>query len=188
MEPDALRETAALASMPEVEAALSPSALEAKPMPDIAAPGRRVGFDLRLRPVVRLARNIASAGRIGERQPGFRKGAEIDVFLAEALSYTENDVIEAAGRMREVVYRDWLAARLGHAADLDEARLAAFRRTVTLRGGHAREGPDAVMQGPLTIRDPDAFADILRRGVGRHKAYGYGMLLLRPPGAPVPQR
>ena len=38
------------------------------------------------------------------------------------------------------------------------------------------------MAGTLTIGDPDAFAAILSRGVGRHAAFGYGMLLLSPPG------
>ena len=33
----------------------------------------------------------------------------------------------------------------------------------------------------MTIRDPLAFGRLIRNGIGRHKAYGYGMLLLRPP-------
>ena len=41
------------------------------------------------------------------------------------------------------------------------------------------------MRGVLTITDPDAFAQLLARGVGRHRSYGYGMLLLRPPGKPT---
>ena len=36
------------------------------------------------------------------------------------------------------------------------------------------------MQGVLTITDGGAFASLLARGVGRHRAYGYGMMLLRP--------
>ena len=36
------------------------------------------------------------------------------------------------------------------------------------------------MQGILTVTDSAAFAALLARGVGRHRAYGYGMLLLRP--------
>ena len=51
-----------------------------------------------------------------------------------------------------------------------------------MRKRHARysEGPDAVMRGVLTITDPDAFSSLLASGIGRHRAYGYGMLLLRP--------
>jgi CRISPR system Cascade subunit CasE len=49
------------------------------------------------------------------------------------------------------------------------------------RNGRRIEGPDAVVHGTLTITDPVAFAGLLARGVGRHRSYGYGMLLLRPP-------
>ena len=41
-------------------------------------------------------------------------------------------------------------------------------------------GPDVVMQGRLRVSDPQAFAQLLARGVGRHRAFGFGMLLLRP--------
>ena len=40
--------------------------------------------------------------------------------------------------------------------------------------------PDVTMQGALTVRDPPQFDALLRRGVGRHRAFGFGMLLLRP--------
>ena len=42
------------------------------------------------------------------------------------------------------------------------------------------EGPDAVMRGNITVTDSDAFTRLLSHGIGRHRAYGYGMLLLRP--------
>ena len=44
-----------------------------------------------------------------------------------------------------------------------------------------------MVHGALTVTDPDAFAALLARGVGRHRAYGYGMILLRPPNRPVPE-
>ena len=44
---------------------------------------------------------------------------------------------------------------------------------------------DAVLRGVLSITNPRAFAELLARGIGRHRSYGYGMLLLRPPGRPV---
>ena len=36
------------------------------------------------------------------------------------------------------------------------------------------------MQGTLEVIDPTMFAGLVANGVGRHRAYGYGMLLLRP--------
>ena len=55
-------------------------------------------------------------------------------------------------------------------------------RSAGLRGGYS-EGPDALMRGVLEITDGPAFAQLLAGGVGRHRAYGYGMLLLRPAGS-----
>ena len=64
----------------------------------------------------------------------------------------------------------------------ERIKLVSFQRTRAIRKLHARhsEGPDAVMRGILTITDAAAFSNLLARGVGRHRAYGYGMLLLRP--------
>jgi CRISPR system Cascade subunit CasE len=42
------------------------------------------------------------------------------------------------------------------------------------------ERPNAVLEGTLTVGDPDAFARLLARGIGRHRAFGFGMLLLKP--------
>jgi CRISPR system Cascade subunit CasE len=36
------------------------------------------------------------------------------------------------------------------------------------------------MEGTIEILDSAAFVRLLARGVGRHAAFGYGMLLLRP--------
>ena len=134
------------------------------------AEGMQLGFDLKIRPVVRLA--SALEGRDGR----FPKGAEMDAFLAETLRSDH-------ARPREEVYLDWLAARLAPVADLERgaSQLHQFRRVRSQRGGRRVEGPEAVVHGNLTVRDPQGFARLLARGVGRHRSYGYGMLLLRPP-------
>ena len=58
--------------------------------------------------------------------------------------------------------------------------LQRFERTRVARLGRAPEGPDATFHGELEVGDPEAFVRILANGIGRHKAYGYGMLMLRP--------
>ncbi len=166
-----LRVQARAAITPAAQHVLVLDHLRSCPRPtDTWRKGLRLGFDLRTRPVVRLLRAIESAGG------NFRKGAEVDAFLPQALG-------EGETRKREMVYLDWLDARLGAAANVEHAttRLAAFRRSRVLRGGRAIEGPDATIHGTLAVKDPAAFAQLLARGVGRHRAYGYGMLLLRPP-------
>ena len=44
------------------------------------------------------------------------------------------------------------------------------------------------LQGVLAVQTAEPFVRRLREGVGRHRAYGYGMLLLRPPNDRPPQR
>jgi len=89
---------------------------------------------------------------------------------------------------REEIYVQWLAQRLAQdgAAQLEEedTRLVSFQRLRSFRKQRSRyvEGPDAVLRGVLTLGDPAAFGSLLSRGVGRHRSYGYGMLLLRPAG------
>lgn len=145
--------------------------------PETWAAGQRLGFDLRLRPVVRLASALE-----GETEAGaavfLSKGAEVDAFLATAL--------RGSPGTREAIYLDWLAERLAPAAELEPeaTRLASFQRSRIIRGGKRLEGPDAVIHGTLRITDPTAFADCLARGIGRHRSYGFGMLLLRPPQRP----
>lgn len=175
---DHLRARAADFATPVLCDILRPERLRSLPRSaDRWQSSQRLGFDLRLRPVVRLGGPIP-----GTR---FAKGREVDAFLAEALRHhggiTEG--MKATGRTRQEVYLDWLADRLGGAATICRAscRLASFRRSRVHRGGRCLDGPDAVIHGTMTVADPGGFADRLARGVGRHRVYGFGMLLLRPP-------
>jgi CRISPR system Cascade subunit CasE len=107
---------------------------------------------------------------------------EIDAFLHRVHGAGKGAVVD-----REAVYREWFAAQLARepgACRLDEARLVEFRRERMRRrsgDGSARiERPNAVLEGMLTVGDSEAFARLLARGIGRHRAFGFGMLLLRP--------
>lgn len=180
--PAELIETADITATPEVVAAIAPAKLESKRMPNSWRTGRRVGFDVRLRPTVRLSSaRQAPDDRHGRRDHGFAKGAEIDAYLAEALRHPSRDAMASDNRTRERVYRDWLTQRFGDAATIEDAHLVRFRRSVAARGSKAQEAPDIIMQGTVSIEDTGRFAEMLAKGIGRHRAYGYGMLLLRPP-------
>lgn len=168
---DALREAAGICADPLQCRVIPVSSLDTKEMPVEWRTDKQLGFETRVRPVVRRTRNADC-----------RPGKEWDAFQLEAIRYPKC----AMPRSREEVYADWLSdqfeRRGGARLDLRKTKLASFQRTRAVRKRHApsSEGPDAVMRGVLTITDSDAFSDLLAHGIGRHRAYGYGMLLLRP--------
>ena len=139
-------------------------------MPTEWQAGKRPGFEARIRPIIRKSRGSGC------------EEAEIDAFQVKAETYPKGEMPQC----REQVYAEWLAGQLdrigGARLDAERTKLVSFQRTRAHRKLRARhtEGPDAVMRGVLTVADPAAFNKLLARGVGRHRAYGYGMLLLRP--------
>jgi CRISPR system Cascade subunit CasE len=169
----ALREVARETAFPDALAVCNLARLATKPMPEEWCVGRRLAFDVRVRPVRRILRPIGNFKR---------KGAELDAFLVEALrQFPDGPPENAEGRLqRDQVYAQWLNERLGEAARIESVRMTRFEQTRALRDGKSSQGPDASFQGELTITDGRKFAEKLTRGIGRHAAYGYGMLLLRP--------
>ena len=169
---DALRDAAAMFACPLQAGIIPAGRIESKPMPSEWQIGKKLGFEIRVRPTRRLTRPIGDSGKCHV--------AERDAFLMQALDESRET------RSREAVYSDWLAERLESCggAELEpcSTKLVSFQRSRAVRRQHTRhsEGPDALMRGNLVVTDGDAFAKLLAGGVGRHRAYGYGMLLLRP--------
>ena len=169
---ESLRHHASLAT-PDVARALGLDALDARPFPSIWKEGQALDFEVRVRPVIRA-----------------KDGRERDAFLhaADAIPEAEGGGIA----QRAVIYSDWLAKQFAvdGAAQINQAQMEEFRLTRVLRKAstgengkrksHAVTGPDAVFKGQLQVGNPEAFARLLARGVGRHRAFGFGMLLLRP--------
>lgn len=173
---DALREASGICADPLQYQILPPVTLHSKAMPSEWQTGKPLGFETRVRPIVRRTRNADC-----------RPGKEWDAFQLEAVRYPKGEM----PRSREEVYADWLSSQFerrgGARLDVSRTTLVSFQRTRVVRKRHARysEGPDAILRGILTITDSDAFTALLARGIGRHRAYGYGMLLLRPAGIAV---
>ena len=173
----------AVSAESDTESVLGLRTLESKPMPSRWPVGGRFRFELRARPVVR-----SGSDKNGE---GAR---ERDAFLHACHAARDTPVD------RGTVYAVWLAeqlarhrgARLPQGKDgRPQALLRAFQRLRIARRGADRalrevDGPDAVLAGMLEVTDAEAFTELLRRGVGRHRAFGYGMLLLKPGGARGP--
>ncbi|QDH13389.1 type I-E CRISPR-associated protein Cas6/Cse3/CasE [Formicincola oecophyllae] len=164
---DALRASAALHMTPDMDHALPLNKMRSKTMPAIKA-GTRLGYDILTRPT----RRLTSDGKTKEQ----------DAFVMAC--HTAAAQPEASPPERAQIYEDWLRERLSSSgkpiATLDSFRLAHFATSRANRNHKTITGPEATFQGTLTVQDADAFANLLRHGLGRHKAYGYGMVLLRP--------
>lgn len=149
------------------------SAVKVRAFPAQWPSGHVLGFDVRVRPVMR-------EGKTGHERDAF-------LFAAEAANGAAID--------RSHVYGEWLREQLARqgGAELIDASLDRFQLLDVMRmtqkapadvprRRHVVSGPDAVLVGHLRVTDSAAFADLLARGIGRHRAFGFGLLLLRPAG------
>ena len=170
----ALRSCFRACASPEAADILQMPALAARSLPTSWQAGARYGFDVRLRPVVRLARDVSTPRAVWKRH------AEVDAWFAHRLRCSDAD--NHTLPTRDEVYLDWLANLLAPAASLERSgtRIAQLHHRDIVRGRTIRKGVDIVVHGTFAVRDSDAFSRILDRGIGRHRAYGYGMVLLRP--------
>lgn len=187
---DALREHADAFAEPADHAACDWSGFAVKTLPETWPEDRRLGLEIRVCPVVRLSKEIEVRSRDGDSRT-FRRGAELDAWIHHNFKVRADDPAadDDATASRSEVYRDWLARRFEGVAALDGVSLEAFRRARLVRKTHGSrrkarvfERPDALLRGTLSVTDGAAFTERLRRGVGRHTAFGFGMLLLRPAG------
>ena len=159
-----------MAAEPVFHEIIPSSTVRSKEMPVSWPEGRNFGFRVRFCPISR---------RSGEDD----KIVERDAFLA-ACERTPEEHID-----RESVYAEWLAERFnafGGAEILDmrmkSFRLNEFRRKNKSRTLSKLTRPEVIFDGILKVSDSNAFASMLREGIGRHKAFGFGAILLRPEG------
>lgn len=162
------------AAPPEVRLALGLQHLRLRPFPTEWPAGKRLGFDVLIRPIIRTT-----------------AGKERDLYQYRMEKCSVDRAADKSSR--EAIYCEWLEQRLAQngAAQLVEAAMHKFTLRKVIRRPQRHElnhtrtpsgviGPNAVFRGELVVRDPSAFAHLLARGVGRHRAFGYGMVLLRP--------
>lgn len=162
---------------PDVSAALGlgqthqHGGMNVRPFPTQWAVGHTLGFEVRVRPIIREGKT----------------GRERDAFLA-AVEKAQGSALD-----RGEVYVQWLRdllARQG-GAELVDARMTRYQQLGVTRKsqkGNPEDvrhsclvnGPDAVLAGQLRVTNSQTFAQLLANGLGRHRAFGFGLLLLRP--------
>lgn len=90
----------------------------------------------------------------------------------------------------EETYRQWLQRRFAPAAELRNVVITGSRSSyLTTRSAKDHRGapthserrsyPETMFVGELCVTESQAFERLVRHGVGRHCAFGFGMLLLK---------
>jgi CRISPR system Cascade subunit CasE len=123
----------------------------------------RLGFSLRANPTVSLSRpNRARSHRADVMMEAKRlKGAPL------------------SAEEREQVAMDWLLARASQLGVRFDTDLSGTRRHDQLRLSKGIVHAVVDYEGVLTVEEPGQLLKVLMSGVGRGKAYGLGLLLLR---------
>lgn len=143
--------------------------LKVEPLPVIVA-GERLVYTVRLCPVINT--RPMPGGRCHER----------DAFLFAKDRGEENP-------SREAVYTRYLQDRLPGAqigrGFLERFTLARMMRKdrsaeANAAGVRGRMIPDATLTGVLTVTDPAAFVTAVGAGLGRQRAFGYGLMRVEP--------
>lgn len=150
---------------PQAWAALDPEGVASKPMPEAWRAGQRLRLEVLTCPVS-------------------RKGSEEKDLFLRAL-----DRLGEAAPPRAEVYRTWFTEQWADAVRFDQLELLGMNARSRLlrraRNGTNRlrivERPQALFGADAVIVDADRFSGLLARGIGRHRAFGFGMVLLTPP-------
>lgn len=155
-----------------------------KPMPEQWLAGQRLGFRLRCCPI---KRSHSAQDKLWENTHSKRSEkscVELDAYQWYCAGKAPEEVILT----KEEVYIAWFKELLGrHCAVALEKLVVDSCQSIGLqRRNHNRQfakplqRPEVIFSGVLSITDPQAFKSLLQSGIGRHKAFGFGMLLLMP--------
>ena len=160
-----LLEHAQAFASPQAWAALHAADVASKPMPAAWRADQRVRLEVLTCPVS-------------------RKGDEEKDLYLRAL-----DRLGDKAPSRAEVYQVWFSKQWGTAVHFDQVELlgmsARNRLLRRARNGTNRlcliERPQALFGADAVITNPERFSEMLVRGLGRHRAFGFGMVLLSPP-------
>jgi len=151
-------------------------ACEVKPFTPRLHTGMHLAFRLRANPVV------------ARKSAGQQRSRHHDVLMdAKRAARAEGVTAPAEVQVRmDDAARRWLADqersdRWGYRL-LADPEVSGYRRhAYRRRGGREIRFSSVDYQGALEVTDPDRFRDALARGIGRSRAFGCGLVLVRRP-------
>lgn len=160
-----LSEYAQAFASPLAWAALDPESVVSKPMPNSWRHGQQIRMEVLTCPVSR------------------KDEQEKDVYLRML------DKIGDQSPSRTEVYRDWFLRQWDGVVKFSRIDLVGMNSRSRLlrrsRNGNNRllfvERPQALFTADAIIENGERFAEQISRGIGRHRAFGFGMVLLVPP-------
>lgn len=161
---EALRAHAATYATPEVEQAGVWATLRSKPLPDFPA-GVRLGFHARVCATVSEPRSSREVDAWARRK---HRGEEVGAEEAW-MDWTTDALRRADVQPESVRVRGWRWSRVTRRAQGDGRRAPAL------------DVPDVEVAGVFRAAAPERVEALLRRGLGRHRAFGFGMVRLVPP-------
>ncbi|WP_148862251.1 type I-E CRISPR-associated protein Cas6/Cse3/CasE [Marinobacter fonticola] len=144
--------------------------VESKPFAPQLVRGQRLRFRLRANPTV--ARKPEGGGR----------SVRHDV-LMDAKTHCKKQSVakDQMGRHMDEAAVEWLESRSstgGFSLDANP-QVSGYRQHVLRRKGREIRFSSVDYEGILTVIDPDQFNATLREGLGRSKAFGCGLLMVR---------
>lgn len=160
----ALLEHAQAFATPTAWSALDVEGVMSKPMPTSWRTGQRLRLEVLTCPVSR------------------KDNEEKDVYLRVL------DRLSNGAPTRAEVYRAWFTRQWGNCLRFERIELlgmsARSRLLRRARNGNNRlrivERPQALFAAEGEIVDSEGFRGLLARGIGRHRAFGFGMILVGP--------
>ena len=137
---------------------------------------------------------IPSLCRLRRRQRRFYPAYHIYLRDHHPFDY-KPDTIPETNRIRYYAYSGWLSRQFrqqeGVSLEPYSFRIVSYHRVPVVRkfGTPPILGPDVTCRGNFIVENPERFEQLITQGIGRHRAYGYGMIMLRqlhdvrtPPG------
>lgn len=155
--------------------------IQSTALPSLLRKGQKVTFRLQACPTIRQ-KCLENRNKHRER----------DAFLVAVERYKKLGLPEAQVPSREEVYKEWLINKLSAMKDLYLSRVTIQQfhlpklqrrdRSAQTKNHYGRSFlkgiryPIVTFEGELLIENEESFEILLRNGIGRHKAFGLGML------------